>query len=356
MANTNCNKIVNVKYVKDFIGSDLKDNTGGTISVKYPYSGTTALCPTYSDFDGGYVVQKCSTGSTTARSNKDGINIRIKIGEDYGTYQLIKQESLIKEYTRFNSFSISANKSSLPGSGGTVNLSYSNKYIVHRVTMNSNCSTADTTGNTTDTQDTGVTWSTSVGSISNKVLTVGANPSSSQRTITVTGTTSFRGTSHTDTLTITQSAGTDCTKYEVTPYGPGTGITDNSGCGGRQPNIYAATSALTIDSSATPSWMHASGVTEFPGEVGKYMYFVEWDESSSGSRSGTPIFKSSDGCKMSGQTIIQNSACDSGGGGGGGGDTGQTTTSVWFKGKSLGAYPQGNRDNAKTHISRIYRP
>lgn len=134
----------------------------------------------------------------------------------------------------------------------------------------------------------------------------------------------------------------DCSKYEVTPYGPGTGITDNSGCGGRQPNIYAATSALTLSygSNETPNWMYLSGIEAFPGDVGKYMYFVEWVESSSGYRSGTPIFKSSDGCKMSGQTITQYTTCDGGGGGGGGGgDTGQTTTSVWFEGVSTGGYP-----------------
>lgn len=354
MANTNCNKIINVKYVKDFIGSDLKNDTGGTITVNSSYSNT-AYCPTYKELTNGSLVQVFSSDDTKARNNKDGMVAAMNSSATYTQNQLIPQESLLKEYTRFNSFSISANKNSLPGSGGTVNLSYTNQYVKHSFQMNDSCSVVDFSTIVYDTQDSGVTWSTNVGSISNKVLTVGANTSTSSRSIKVSGATTFRGTSHTDTFTITQSAGTDCTKYEVTPYGPGTGITDNSGCGGRQPNIYASTSALTLDSNATPSWMHLSGITEFEG-AGKYMYFVEWNPSDIGSRSGTPIFKSLDGCIFSGQTIYQNASCDGGGGGGGGGDTGQTTTSVWFKGKSLGAYPQGNRDNAKPILVEFTDP
>lgn len=119
----------------------------------------------------------------------------------------------------------------------------------------------------------------------------------------------------------------DCSQYQVGVFPQGsTGITDNTGCGGRQPNISATTSALTLSYlDGTPDWMYYSGIQK-NGTI--YMHFVEWEATTSTTRSGTPIFRTSDGCLFTGQTIYQNSTCTEGGGDG-----------YWFEATTTGGYP-----------------
>lgn len=104
----------------------------------------------------------------------------------------------------------------------------------------------------------------------------------------------------------------DCSSYgvEAGPMPPGTGITDNSGCGGNQPNISANTNTLELyysNTDGTANWIHINRIEEFPNDPGKYMYLCTWEPNSEdGRRSNTPVFMiPNTECYFTGQTITQ---------------------------------------------------
>jgi hypothetical protein len=123
--------------------------------------------------------------------------------------------------TRLDSFTVSVDTSTIDGcNGGTRNLSYTRRFT--RTTWDMlNCSSQETPSSSSssvnDTRNSLISWSTNIGNITNsssagsgKAVTVGKNtPSSdsgsSSRTITVTGSSTFRGSTATDTASVGQS-------------------------------------------------------------------------------------------------------------------------------------------------------
>lgn len=111
--------------------------------------------------------------------------------------------------TTWNDLSISADKSSLPYSGGTVTLSPTSNSgtqsgTIHYKYRYDSGATSSSDVSTSRSASESVSYSTTVGSVSSNKVTVGENPGTS-RTITITGKGNTSG--KTDTVTISQADG-----------------------------------------------------------------------------------------------------------------------------------------------------
>lgn len=203
MAITNeCNHIVTLGYLKNFIGSLIQDNTGGTVYVN-AHGMSDDYCPTYGDLISGYYIPTRNE-ATQPSGDYDGISIG---GGSYSSDQCVMQQDLKVGYTRFNNLTSTASTYTISECGGNSNLSYTLTFTRTTKYMNSSCSTASTDSNVNDTTATWIT-PTTYGSISSSVYTVGKNGSVSadSRTDTITVSKNFRGTTHNSSLNITQNA------------------------------------------------------------------------------------------------------------------------------------------------------
>ena len=127
MAITNCNKIITLDYLDDFIKSNssslIQDDNGEPVSVNY-HGYPSTYCPTYSDLMSGDFIPYAQT---LEHVESDGI----RINGEYTNNQNVRIEDLVVDYTRFNSLSLSAAPTTFHVSGGTSTLSYDlsfNKY------------------------------------------------------------------------------------------------------------------------------------------------------------------------------------------------------------------------------------
>lgn len=214
---TECLKVVTIGYLKNFIknGSTylIQNSTGGNVDVNMNalavQNRRDDYCPTYSELNGGVLIQKWVQGSSP-NSDQDGIIL----GGSYATNQVVRQQDLSLKYTRFSSFSISANKTNTSECGDSSVISYAHSYNRNSKYMNSSCSVVYG-GNTgvTDTTDSEVTLTTSsFGTFGNwvnhtKTLSIPKNGtiSSTTRSTSVCGSVSFRTSAKNSCVTITQN-------------------------------------------------------------------------------------------------------------------------------------------------------
>ena len=212
-----CYKVVTIDYLKKFIkdGSTylIQDGSGGNVDVNLnaltEEKRRDDYCPTYSELNGGVLIQKWVQGSSP-NSDQDGIIL----GGSYATNQLVRQQDLSLKYTRLDSFSISANKTNTSGCGDSSVISYAHSYNRNSKYMNSSCSVVYG-GNTgvTDNTDSEVTLTTSsFGTFGNwvnhtKTLSIPKNGtiSSTTRPTSVCGSVSFRTSVKNSCVTITQN-------------------------------------------------------------------------------------------------------------------------------------------------------
>ena len=143
---TECNHIITIGYLKSFIGTDIKDTGGTTV-----YVNTTqpdSYVPTYSELTSGTLIpQFVDGGNGRWHSNIDGLTVK----GTYASNQNVKQEDLVLTYTRFNSLSVSAGKTSF--SECSDNTSVCATYTLTKTIkqMNSSCTVTSSTENGSDT-------------------------------------------------------------------------------------------------------------------------------------------------------------------------------------------------------------
>ena len=261
---TECYRVVTIGYLKSFIGTNVQNSANGSV-ISISRSDDT-YCPTYSELTGGTIIQTWSQGSTP-NGDRDGITVNSNaiLGGNYAANQLVDQRDLGLKYTRFKNFGISASPTTISECGGNSTLSYSHVYTRYNKYMNDSCATASTSSDVSDTANGEVSWSAgSYGSISYPTYSIGKNGSVSApaRSTTVTGSITFRGTSHSDTVTITQNALTGGYSQYVTYYTVTTSVgaspssSQSFGCDG---GTYSATGTRYYDTYYRYSWTDSCG-------------------------------------------------------------------------------------------------
>lgn len=211
---TECYRVVTIGYLKTFISGLIQNSSGGEVIIPATWDDT--LCPTYSQLTGGTIIQY-RVNADNPQNDVDGILINstcYATGSQYASNQLVNQKDLSVAYTRYNSLSITAGKTTLSECGDDTSFTYRNNYKRYTKSMSNSCATAGTTTDvsSTTTAPTAYTSSNNAFSITNVgVLTVGKNGSTSgqasARTTNVTGRITFRGTTYTsNTVTVTQKA------------------------------------------------------------------------------------------------------------------------------------------------------
>lgn len=100
---TECLKVVNIGYLKTFIGTYLQNSSGGTVVVGGSHSGDTSYCPTYLELTNGSILPKRQSGSTSPKDDTDGIivsTVCYGTSANYANNQLVNQKDLSLEFTR----------------------------------------------------------------------------------------------------------------------------------------------------------------------------------------------------------------------------------------------------------------
>jgi len=222
---TDCNRVVNIKYLKDLIGSDVQGSDGTAYSIANTYDDR--YCPKYSELSGGTnPIVPIAKNGTTPNSDTDGLIVASQYTNsagtkvDYTANQLVHLEDVSVRYTRYKSFTASiSNATNISAcEGGTATISCTHKYDRTKKFLNGSCSissttSAETTTSKTDgiTLTTGATW-ISINSSKNATVPKNAsasdtNPSAATRSSTVTAAVSFRGTQKASSaLTVSQAA------------------------------------------------------------------------------------------------------------------------------------------------------
>lgn len=225
VSNNTCYEVVNISWLKSLVGSAVQNDSGQTVNVSEK-SGTT-YCPTYKELTNGTFIPYRSVSTDGPADDVDGITVNKKCyatGANYADNQLVNKHDVAVCNTRLKEFSMTIADASTAFdgcSGGTKNLSYTRTFTRNTWDMLSCSTQTESSHSSTDVNDTRnslISWSTNVGSISNMVLTVGKNtPSStggsSSRTITVTGSSTFRHSTSTTTASTTQDGVSGEYKY-----------------------------------------------------------------------------------------------------------------------------------------------
>ena len=265
---TECYRIITIKYLKDFIGTNIQDSTDG--SVKYVNLNALSIekrrddyCPTYYELTQGDLVQNWKLG-TTANGDRDGITVNptAVLGGNYANNQCVDQRDLGLIYTRFNSLSISLGKTGFGACGDSTSVSYTHNYIRYNKSMGNNCAITTTSSTVGDTACSELTWHDSPGSVTNcNTYTIGQNGtafSAASRSLSVQATVVFRGaTLSSNTVSMTQlergggydvPVSTRTTYTGITAYG---GDPTNVGCDG---GTCYATATAYYDLYETRKW------------------------------------------------------------------------------------------------------
>lgn len=218
---TECNELVTIGYLKDFIGTLIQNSNGTPVTIST--SSADTYCPTYDEIKALLPIHK--KGTNGPLDDVDGIVL------DGTGNSTVKQQELSIEYTRWKSFTISANPTTISQCGGSTSFSYVNTLTRYKKSMGSSCSVSTTNEDKTDTQNSRVTFTTSsFGTISSHSMTVGENPhgttgTAPARSTIVTGHVTFRGSEKTNTVTITQRALSGTYKYWYVDHGSAYGYT-----------------------------------------------------------------------------------------------------------------------------------
>jgi len=193
-----CYRIVTIGYLRPFVN--------GIVDVSDEYDDS--YCPTFSELTGGTIVKNRIT-RTPVNNDVDGIIVNgcsYMDDEDYADNQLVNQFDVLLGYTIFDNITISAQSTSVTACQTTVPLSATASFTRYTKRMVSDgCLIESLQGSVTGSE---ITFSAGEGgTISGNDVIISSNPTQSQRTITVTASTSFRGSNYTSTVSITQEAG-----------------------------------------------------------------------------------------------------------------------------------------------------
>ena len=206
---TECNHIVTIGYLKNFIGDNIKDASGTVVHVTTSQLDT--YCPTYSELTGGSLIPNfVDGGSNNWGSSVDGITIN----GSYSPNQVVNQQDLILTYVRFKSLSISAGKTTFSECGDSTSMSYVYKLTKTIKAMN-NCVASESSSEGNDTSNSGnnkITFSSSESWLGVNGTSLSANKNGSwsapSRSGVISAKVTYKGTTHSasNTVTITQQA------------------------------------------------------------------------------------------------------------------------------------------------------
>lgn len=233
-SNTICNKAISIGYLKSLIGDNIQDSQDG--SIVHVNSNYDTYCPTYSELSGGTLIPIRVIDNNDAANDVDGIIVNpicTETSSGYTSGQVVNNEDVLVGWTRFISTTISADPTTMSECGDGANLSYKTTYRRALESMNSLCESGVSSSDTVSTSDgkTSFVISSSgrYGSISSNRYTIGKNGtvSSSTRSDTISGVTTFRGTQYgsSNTSTITQRALTGSYSQQVDTYKVTTALT-----------------------------------------------------------------------------------------------------------------------------------
>ena len=155
---TECLRVVTIKYLNDFIGDNVKDTSGNVKKA----AGDDTYCPTYSELTGGGLIPNWQEGSSPYE-DIDGI----KVTGSYAGNQLVRQQDLQVKYTTFKTLTITRGKSGdLDACGDDETLGYTYDYERHTKSMNGSCGT-DETATTVSGKCSELTYHTTYGTVTN---------------------------------------------------------------------------------------------------------------------------------------------------------------------------------------------
>lgn len=216
---TECLRVVNIAYLKEFIGNNVQNSSDGT--TKYVDSSEDRYCPTYGELTGGTYIQTWSQG-TSPRGDRDGIVVSqtwAGDGSRYADNQLVDQRDLSLRYTRFNELSIERTSPNdiMSACSGTTGLRYTYNYKRYIKSMNANNCAISTSNSTVNDACSALTYTTTFQGLSNSGSSVtncttykvykNGDFSSENRDDTVYATARFRGTPYTSNSVIIKQAG-----------------------------------------------------------------------------------------------------------------------------------------------------
>ena len=184
---TECLKVVNIGYLKKFIGKYIQKSDGN------PYVISTtkddSYCPTYTELTNGSLVPYWSE-ETNPINDTDGVvvnRVASGTGANYGGTQLVNQSDLSVRYTRVSGLTISAAKTSgFDGcKSGETSISYTIGYTRYTTSMNG-CTTnkkTTSTGKTVNNDCAGLTPHTSFSDVTATCTSykIGTNPTEEER-------------------------------------------------------------------------------------------------------------------------------------------------------------------------------
>ena len=184
-----CNHIVTLGYLNNFIKENLWDSGQTSIHVDYKDKGSS-FCPTHKDLLDGKFLPTYNSSSI----DKDGI----EINGEYDDNQLVIGKNVSLTYTRFNSFTITPSSTFVSSYGGQITLDYSFKVDETTIALlEDSCEPMQMTQ--TYTANTNVRYEITPGSeyasISGNVLTVSEHgaATATTRTIRITAYMTYRG-------------------------------------------------------------------------------------------------------------------------------------------------------------------
>lgn len=222
---TECLKVVTIGYLKDFIGSNIQNSTGGTVYVSDTYTDNR-YCPTFTELTNGSILPVWNEGASSPRGDTDGILIT----GAYESKQLVRQQDLVMRYTRFNTLSISSDRSSgLNECGDSATITTTYNYNRYTKKMNSSSCAVTSSTSRSDGACGELTWHTLYGSVTKcSDYTIGKNGtvSATSRCDKISATTTFRGASKSSNeISICQNALTGSYSVYATDRKVMTGIT-----------------------------------------------------------------------------------------------------------------------------------
>ena len=215
---TECLRVVNIAYLKEFIGNNVQNSSNG--STKYVDSSEDRYCPTYGELTGGTYIQTWSQG-TNPRGDRDGIVVSqtwAGDGSRYADNQLVDQRDLSLRYTRLDELSIGRTRPNdiMGACSGTTDLTYTYNYRRYTKSMNNNCIVSTSSSPVSDACS-ALTYTTTFQGLSNSGSSVtncttykvnkNGSFSSKTRDDTVYATARFRGTSYSSNSVIISQAG-----------------------------------------------------------------------------------------------------------------------------------------------------
>lgn len=199
---TECNRIVTIGYLKNFIGDNIKTSDGGTAHV--PSSYDDSYVPTYHELTSGTLIPNyVDGGSSNWGDSVDGITVN----GNYLSGEAVKQTDLILTYVRVKIVDLALANTSFSECGESSSYSVSAKFLKTVKAMNDCIADEYSTESPEESIEAVLTSSEDWAEINEGEIYVEKNGtwSSDTRSAVITATFTYKGVEYTSSKTISQS-------------------------------------------------------------------------------------------------------------------------------------------------------